>query len=821
MANDNKSMQALKDAFSPEGFKAGKLNTLISSTGALVGTLLDHGMESKAGDAIQQLGNVAAAIPGPWGAIAGGALNLIGGAVSGIFGHQLNEGAVKQADAAINNANNLKFTASNTSDLINQGNFGLVNHVDGTFGKDGWASNFIKNKEADYNSQIDTANERMISNYNRAAENLNENKKLSLLANYTAYGGPLTMRYSGIMSPFGNQFALGGNINNTHGGYFSNGLMQINNGGSHEENPYEGVPMGSDPEGTPNLVEEGETIFNNYVFSDRLKVPKAVRNKYKLRGNKNMTFAEASKIMSKESEERPHDPISQRGLGALLAGLTQAQEMLKMQQEIAKRQSLQDTNQMNLFATGGDTKEDTPEVSPFNDDGTYNANYAPWRENDNYTADYLTALNRLTEKQLVDYFSKLNAWYKDTNNKYTGKYKAVSNLYNKYPALNSATPSIDAALATKLKAAASDGKSGNTHTFLYEAAYPTTVTTAGDPKSAKEVKLPRLDIGVTPEGEQVVLNDFFEGYNDQGKRWLDLNPDWRLRPGQKSGTKAKRNIDGEEKEYEIFFHELKDPGPSEEQIKKAAEAKEAASKIAYMRYLPAAGSAISAISDLAGWTNRADYSSADAIFNNASNMSYTPVGVDYLSNFMSYNPYDINYTLNKLNAQSAATRRAIMNQSAGNRATATANLLANAYNHQKIVGDTLRQAEESNFSRKNEVEKFNTAIHQSNADMALKAAMANQAAKQNVDKIKLTGIAQAMGLRDTINTRRDASISKNVSGFFNSLGSIGQEEYTRNMVMSNPALSYYMDRFGNVQYKQPMANGGYLTIKNKNKYGRY
>ena len=101
-----------------------------------------------------------------------------------------------------------------------------------------------------------------------------------------------------------------GGWNNTHGGDFSNGVIQINSGGLHSTNPYEGVPMGVDQEGTPNLVEEGEVIFNDYVFSNRLKVPKAMRNKYKLRGKKDLTFADAALQMAKESEERPNDPIS-------------------------------------------------------------------------------------------------------------------------------------------------------------------------------------------------------------------------------------------------------------------------------------------------------------------------------------------------------------------------------------------------------------------------------------------------------------------------------------------------------------------------------
>lgn len=111
--------------------------------------------------------------------------------------------------------------------------------------------------------------------------------------------------------------------------FFTNGVDIINNGGTHEQNPNEGVPMGIAPDGKPNLVEEGEAIFNDYVFSHRLKVPKAVRNKYKLRGPKDMTFAEAFIQAQKESEERPNDPISKNGLDNLAMILAQTQEMVR------------------------------------------------------------------------------------------------------------------------------------------------------------------------------------------------------------------------------------------------------------------------------------------------------------------------------------------------------------------------------------------------------------------------------------------------------------------------------------------------------------
>ena len=135
--------------------------------------------------------------------------------------------------------------------------------------------------------------------------------------------------------------ADGGELH-THGGDFSNGVIQINSGGLHSTNPYEGVQMGIDPQGVPNLVEEGEVIFNDYVFSNRMKVPKAIRQKYKLRDN--ITFAEAAKKLSKESEDRPNDPISKRGLESFMSALANGQEEVRIKNE---------NRQMNRYAKGG------------------------------------------------------------------------------------------------------------------------------------------------------------------------------------------------------------------------------------------------------------------------------------------------------------------------------------------------------------------------------------------------------------------------------------------------------------------------------------
>lgn len=136
-------------------------------------------------------------------------------------------------------------------------------------------------------------------------------------------------------NPF--DYAYGGEMR-THGADFNNGLTFINEGGTHEENPYEGVPSGVDEEGVPNLVEEGEVIWNNeYVFSNRIKVPKHLAKKYKLGGD--FTFADAIKKVTKESLTRPNDPISNETNKAIVNEFMDEQEALReKEQQNAARQ---------------------------------------------------------------------------------------------------------------------------------------------------------------------------------------------------------------------------------------------------------------------------------------------------------------------------------------------------------------------------------------------------------------------------------------------------------------------------------------------------
>ncbi len=156
-----------------------------------------------------------------------------------------------------------------------------------------------------------------------------------------------------LLEAFYNSAAFGGELS-THGADWDNGLTQINSGGTHESNPNGGVPAGVDEEGNPNLVEEGEVIWNNeYVFSDRLKVPKALRDKYKLR--QPMTYAEAIKKVTAESDERKNDPISNATTKAIVNEFIDSQEEVrakKQQRAAAKLQQAQFENELAMALEG-------------------------------------------------------------------------------------------------------------------------------------------------------------------------------------------------------------------------------------------------------------------------------------------------------------------------------------------------------------------------------------------------------------------------------------------------------------------------------------
>lgn len=312
---------SFKDMFS--GANMGKalgtaLPGITGTLGGVAGGLISDGFSTTGGQVLSGIGDAAMMV----NPLIGGAIKAASGLINRGFGTKWNQEGLAKAEGQITDLNNFQSGASDYDTLAQD--FTRIGSINKTIkasdlGKDGWFVNRTANKANELNTDLGNAYNYAIRNANNVADNIAGNTLANLERNYAAFGGPL--------------FAYGGQ---THGSDFTNGLMFINNGGTHESNPYEGVPISMDQEGNPNLVEEGEVIWNDYVFSNRLKVPKSIQKKYKL-GKREMTFANAIDKLSKESEERPNDPISMRGLENVLMNMAIEQETIKSKKNINKK----------------------------------------------------------------------------------------------------------------------------------------------------------------------------------------------------------------------------------------------------------------------------------------------------------------------------------------------------------------------------------------------------------------------------------------------------------------------------------------------------
>lgn len=800
----------LKDTFSGSNvadmLKAGA-SGIGSAVGNIAGGAISGGLKSGAGSAISNIGGTIggalSAVNPVLGGIVSAGTGIIGGLTNRMFGSKLNKDKIAEVEGSNRAINTVMVDSSNADSVMSQWanqDFG-ADFSKSDIGRDGWFSNKAKNKYKKLKKQQDIARNRALTSYENAAEAADTQSDLNAMANFAAFGGPLgiwegygngaigyelakenlgikalnaankgrlTSLPNSFESPELNTFAEGGKIHIksskrgtftaaakkhgksvqgfasqvlankedyspamvkkanfarnaakwhhafggdllTHGAEWDNGLRVIGNGGTHEENPMEGVPMGMDAEGNPNLVEQGEVIFNDYVFSNRLFADGGLLENFNLpKSYDGHSFAAIAEKLGDESKERPNDPISKRGLLSSMSRLQQAQETV--------RQQTQKGQEGVQYAHGGRM-------------GTL-----------------FDGLGQYPNLLIID----------------------------------------------------DDSVPGDT---IFDPINNRYVFTGYQDSDTRPLNF-SFGPGITPSG-----------------KWAE-EPKYMARAAAK---RAGYYVGDSLEEYN------KTP------IKAPEKKKSAASKLldaTNLRYAPVVGAAIGLGQNL---FSKPDYTSANAILEAANQAgNYTPIGYTPIGNYLQYRPFDRNFYLNKLNAQASAARRAIMNTTSPSRNAA---LLAADYNAQGRFGDLARQAEEYNLAQRQAVETFNRGTDQANAEMGLKAAMANQEAALKARSSRLSGVAHAMAVRDAVDARRGASMSANLTNFFNSLGDIGREEYSRNMIMSNPALYYSIDNKGNITYKngyeslseaekeavrdaankakKKKAKGGYLTIKKK------
>ena len=323
-----KGMPEMKGMFGIQGNSVAGMGigALGSAVGQIGSNLIGGGLESGVGSGITNIGGAIGSAVGMVNPVLGGIISagsgIVGGITSAMFGSKLNKENIARINS-VNNAMNILQVDDSTNNSVADA-FGTVDFGSSftrkDVGKDGWFSNKAKNKFKVLTAQRAAAINRANATLLNAAENADTTMDQEIMANFAANGGQLKRNV--------NLFPTGGFLS-TQGGDFFTGITEINAGGTHEKNPNGGVQVGVDPEGTPNLVEEGEVIWDGYVFSNRIKVPKKVRERYKLGTTKDLTFADAVKYVARESKERPNDPISANGLIDSMQNLQQEQETIR------------------------------------------------------------------------------------------------------------------------------------------------------------------------------------------------------------------------------------------------------------------------------------------------------------------------------------------------------------------------------------------------------------------------------------------------------------------------------------------------------------
>lgn len=507
---------------------------------------------------------------------------------------------------------------------------------------------------------------------------------------------------------------------NSQGGDFTNGVTFIDNGGSHETNPFEGVQMGIDPQGVPNLVEEGEVIFNDYVFSDRMKLPKKLKEKYSIKGE---TFADATKELSKESEERPNDPISQRGLEAFMSALTESQEEVRIKNE---------DRRMNRYAKGGKLG------NLF--DGTGNrlnpySNFVPLTDDSFYTPEYMDFWNWYNTNQSTP---EGQAWLKRIN---SGEFGPIGG--------NTFAPQDIIRLSH-------DYKKGPVHNAFAAAAKQYNVE---NPKEAPYIPYTKRWIrekGADGEWRTQQITDEEWNSAPAGRTYLMRNPN----------LKEGNTITSERGDKDIYYDVIPEELPEEltGDVTKVRGIRQNP-----LRYAPLIGSGIAVLNDIFGG-NDPDYSNAD-MFASAIRSANRPVGTRPIGEYLAYKPLDRMFYINQLNKNAAASRRAVQNTSGGNRAAALAGILAADYNYGENLGQMARQAEEYNQALKERVTGFNRQTNMFNSEQGTKVDMFNSELLGK--QASLYG--QLANMRQRILEGNRAEKSANLTNFIQGLGDLGRE----------------------------------------------
>lgn len=601
----------------------------------------------------------------------------------------------------------------------------------------------------------------------KAKSKADELNRLAEESNYAAEERAVYARDS-ILSKMQNQRmqgikAYGGDL--LLSGDFSNGITFINEGGTHEENPYEGVPIGVDNEGTPNLVEEGEVIFNDYVFSNRLRPNKKLLEEYKFPTKySKLTFAKIAEDLQKESSERPNDKISLDGLNMLMNKLITLQEDIRSKQP--KKGNRFDIggpsesysltpSQMQLLKIAEQVLKNV-EIPTSDKESAPTSEVAP-------IAKSIEPVPTLKDKEQ----NLLNAAQQSVSVN-PDSFKKEDPL----PALKNVEQELNAAGLKSVKLGEPLPSLKNTEQALRNAALP---AIDGSENLNKMSKL------------------FINNRNEFNKQYhKGVSIDVSGQTSGRSGRSGKSDVG--------VIGTSKTKGASYDNGEISYDEGETSFNWNDLgRLAPAFTNAGLAIYNA---IKKPDYSNADAIVQAAREIptaEYTPIGGK-----MTYTPIDKNPIINKQMSASRATARDIQNN-AINGVQALGNLQNLGFNTIGAIGDTLLKAANENVAEQLRINEYNRSIDQFNAQLRAQAEQRNQArAIQIAD-----AVAKRSQMKELIDAGKADAVSSSINAMSDDIGAYFTEKEQENWIKNNPSLA---EAYAMLHKKKC---GGYLTKRRK------
>lgn len=696
--------------------------------------------------------------------------------------------------------------------------------------------------------------------------------------------------------------AFGGQLH-TNGADFSNGASIIEAGGSHEENPNSGVQIGVDKQGAPNLVEEGEVVYDDYVFSNRLRANDEVLGYANLPLKyRDTPFSDIAKKLLKPSEDQLNDPITTRTLKANMNKLRNAQEVFKQiygTDDIANQFAFGG----NIYASGGQFAFDSylKNINTIiNSDGNLTNEAMTLFMNGDYSGYYDESKVDLAAKTYASYQSTHRG--KDYQQAYEERYSQIKSEIEKH--LQPLKNRISAAMYLSQRGIRlmpsgkpfgdvprdiydtyNDIASGNTSYYqAMKSSKPSEHQTqsnqgSNSPDGNIGVKQDKSKVGDVKPTKKITTKDLAEGRGDNYHR--ALSPDTiqynrnvdeaTVREYEKTGdyadfidyvknTATDKEInewiktlesgkygdlkDSNGKTYKIkgkddlirlmtdgkfgpIHHfaynasrtkakEGQTPQESKEQVVDEVADKTGISRSnaqkqvdeyikanpdvqvsdapwknlpTGLRYAPI-GSALAGLA-----MNSRDYSDVDqfaAQTARPNSVRYSPIAGYISPDYVS--PFEMSAPIVE---QMGATRRAISNASAGNRAQALA-ALANA---DKLgieqLGRAYIQGKAYNSAQKKQAAEFNRATDMFNSQNDMQA----QSMNMYLNNYYLNRAQQMLGARQATDAAYNAAKSANLNSLTQSLANIGKQNAYLNMMASNKALGYRMLPDGSIEYK--------------------